>query len=163
MCISHVNNMSMSLSRVQRKQFQQMSHLILTGQILYSKVHPVLASSPPTFFVFSLGHKEALRHVGTEARSCGAPAQMCLLQKQPGQGVRSTAGVWQPEGGSPSQVHGERSCCSPRPQAHFYLQQTTVHENEKPQTLYILIQVNVFKCSDTQQLWLMRSTPERCS
>lgn len=34
---------------------------------------------------------------------------MCLLQNQPGQGVWPAAGVWQPEGGSPPQVHGEES------------------------------------------------------
>jgi len=34
---------------------------------------------------------------------------MCLLQNQPGQGVRAAAVVGQPEGGSPPQVHGEES------------------------------------------------------
>lgn len=56
------------------------------------------------------GEDGALGHVwlvGAEEGGGSSPAQMCLLQNQPGQGVRAAAGVGQPEGGRPSQVHGE--------------------------------------------------------
>lgn len=53
--------------------------------------------------------RRAFGHVRAEERRCDAATEVCLLQSQPGQGVRPAPGVRQPEGGSPPQVHGEES------------------------------------------------------